>query len=52
MIAVADCPIVVAVAVLVSYQEDVVHVEGCLGAGLHEQEPILLRVRTSLIVLD
>ena len=49
---IADCPIVVAVAELVPYQEDVVHIEGGLGAGLHEQEPVLLRVRTSLIVLD
>ena len=49
---IAAGPSVVAVAVVVPYQEDVVHIEGGLGAGLHEQEPILLRVRTSLIVLD
>ena len=47
---IAAGPIVV--AELVPYQEDVIHVEGGLGAGLHEQETVLLRVRAGLIVLD
>ena len=47
---IAAGPIVV--AEVVPYQEDVVHVEGGLGAGLHEQEAVLLRVRAGLIVLD
>ena len=47
---IAAGPIIV--AEVVPYQEDVIHVEGGLGAGLHEQEPILLRVRAGLIVLD